>query len=263
MLVDREGDEISFLDGGLYLQDHFDHFDEIEEAPVLSTYSVTGSRPTHIEHHEGQLAVFFDGNVDTSTPASVSVFEDAEITSEATEFTGIEYTVNMHGVAEPRDEYVLSTVRRDDADTTSVSTVLPDKVAVYHLHDDEYEQDEIFAATCPDLHGSAQNENYIIFGCSDGVLLVTQDDEIFTAEKIANSDDVDAGLRIGSIYGHEAVDQFIALASAYGGASLQWFSIDPVEGEMELIDWEPGVEDAQLAAYGFSFEAEQFLILDK
>lgn len=262
MLVDREGDEISFLDGGLYLEDHFDHFDEIEEAPVLLTYTVTGSRPTHVERHEGQLAVFFDGDADNSIPASVSVFEDTEITAEATEFTGIEYTVNMHGVAEPRDEYVLSTVRRDDVDTTSATPVLPDQVAVYHLHDDEYEQDEILAETCPDLHGSAQNEDYIIFGCSDGVLLVTQDEETFTAEKIINSDDVEDGLRIGSIYGHEATEQFIALASAYGGSSLQWFTIDPVEGDMELIDWESGVEGAGIAARGFSFEAEQFLILD-
>lgn len=261
VLVNRDGDLVNFLDGGLWQEDHVDHLHDYEEAPVMLMHSLSGSRPTHIVPHEGQLAIFFDGDSETSTPASVGVLTDELITAEETTSTSVVYDVNMHGVAEPRGEHLLATWRRDDAETTSGNPILPDQVAVYHLHDDEYEQEQILDIACPDLHGAAQNESYVIFGCSDGVLLAHEHDDMYEAEKILNSEDVADDLRIGSIYGHEASEQFIAMASAHGGSVVQWFSIDPEEGEMEEIDWQP-VENAMVVARGFSFAAEQFLILD-
>ncbi|WP_019605819.1 hypothetical protein [Teredinibacter turnerae] len=261
VLVDRNGDSVGFIDGGLWQEDHVDHLHDYEEAPLLLEYSLSGSRPTHIVNHEEQLAVFYDGDAASSTPASISIVTDADITAATSTPLTIDYSINMHGVAEPRGDHVFATWRRDDAETTSANPVLPDQVAVYHLHDGVYEQEQILDVSCPDLHGAAQNETYIIFGCSDGVLVVHEHDGEFEAEKIPNSEDVADGLRIGSIYGHEHSEQFIGLASAHGGASVQWFSINPEEGEMELIDWQP-VESAQVVGRGFSFEAEQFLILD-
>lgn len=261
LLVDRAGNAINFIDGGLWQEAHLDHFDVYEEAPVLLDYRVTGTNPTHFVPHEGQLAIFFDGNATTATPASVAVLNDTDINSENASPASIEFDVNMHGVAEPRGEHLFASWRRADADTTSANPILPDQVAVYHLHAGQYEHEQILDVNCPDLHGAAQNETYIIFGCSDGVLLVHEHDGEFEAQKILNSADVATGLRIGSIYGHENSDQFIGLASAHGGASVQWFVIDPAEGEMELIDWQP-VENARVVGRGFTFEAEQFLILD-
>lgn len=261
VLVDRDGDTVNFIDGGVWQEDHVDHLHPYEQAPELLDYSIAASRPTHIVTHDEQLAVFFDGNAETSSPASVTIVTDANINTETTPPLSIEFSVNMHGVAEPRGDQLFATWRRDDTDTTSANPVLPDQIAVYHLHDGNYEQEHIFDVNCPDLHGAAQNETYIIFGCSDGVLVVHEHDGEFEAEKIVNSKAVAEGLRIGSIYGHEHSEQFIGLASAHGGASAQWFSIDAEKAEIELIDWQP-VENAQVVARGFSFEAEQFVILD-
>lgn len=261
VLVDRNGDFVGFLDGGLWQEDHVDHLDDYEEAPVLLDYTLSGIRPTHVVNHEGQLAVFFDGDGATSSPASVLVLTDADIAAENPVPLSLEYNINMHGAAEPRGEYLLASWRRDDAETTSSNPILPDQIAVYHLHDNEYEQEQILDVNCPDLHGAAQNESHIAFGCSDGALLVHEHEGEFEAEKIVNSNDVADGLRVGSIYAHESSEQFIALASAHGGAEVQWFSVDPAEGEMEPIDWQP-MENASVVGRGFSFEAEQFLILD-
>jgi len=261
VLVNRNGDSVGFIDGGLWQEDHVDHLHDYEEAPSLLDYTLTGSRPTHVVNHEDQLAVFYDGDASASTQAGITVITDADITAETSTPLNIDYSINMHGVAEPRGDHIFASWRRDDAETTSANPVLPDQVAVYHIHDGVYEQEQILDIACPDLHGATQNETHIIFGCSDGVLLVHGHDGEFEAEKILNSEAVADGLRIGSIYGHEHSDKFIALASAHGGSSVQWFSIDPEEGEMELIDWQP-VEGAQVVDRGFSFNAEQFLILD-
>lgn len=261
ILVDRAGNTVNFLDGGLWQEDHVDHLHDYNEAPALLNYTLTGSRPTHFVIHENQLAVFYDGDATSSTPASVTVVTDADIAAGVAVPRSIDFSVNMHGVAEPRADYLLASWRRADAETTSANPILPDQVAVYHLHDGQYQQETILGTACPDLHGAAQNENHIVFGCSDGVLLVSEQEGSFTAQKILNTDAVLDGLRIGSIYGHENSDQFIALASAHGGTSVQWFSINPALAQMELIDWQP-VDNAKVVSRGFSFEAEQFLILD-
>lgn len=260
-LVDRTGDTVGFIDGGLWQEDHGDHLHDYEEAPLLSNYILSGSRPTHVVNHDGQLAIFYDGDAGTGTPASVQVITDEDITNENATPPSLAYSVNMHGVAEPRGEHLVATVRRDDAETTSNNPVLPDQVAVYHWHDDGYEQEQVLAEPCPDLHGAAQNETYIAFGCSDGVLLAHAHDDAWEAHKVANSEDLAEGLRIGSLYGHEHSEQFIGLASAHGGSEIQWFSINPAEGEMMLIDWQP-VENATPVARGFAFAGEQFVILD-
>lgn len=261
VLVDRGRDTVNFIDGGLWQEDHIDHLHGYEEVPVLLNYSLTGSRPTHIVSNEAQLAVFYDGDAATATPASITIIADSDITSAKSTPLSIDYSVNMHGVAEPRGDHLFATWRRDDSETTSSNPVLPDQVAVYHLRQGFYEQEQILDIACPDLHGAAQSKTHIVFGCADGILVVHESDGKVIAEKIPNSDAMADGLRIGSIYGHEHSTQFIGLASAHGGTSVQWFSIDPEEAEMELIDWQP-VENAQVVNRGFSFEAEQFLIVD-
>ena len=85
----------------------------------MSDFELTGSRPTHVTAHDGQMAVFYDGDFDSGTPAAVQVVTDADITTENDAIPGIEYDINMHGVAEARGEHLLSTIRRDDAETTS------------------------------------------------------------------------------------------------------------------------------------------------
>ncbi|MEC9428494.1 MAG: 5-methyltetrahydrofolate--homocysteine methyltransferase, partial [Pseudomonadota bacterium] len=71
-----------FLDGGLWREDHVEHLHDYEEAPSLSGFTLEGSQPTHVVTQDGQLAVFYDGNADTSMPAAVKVVTDTQIASE-------------------------------------------------------------------------------------------------------------------------------------------------------------------------------------
>lgn len=260
-LIERNADKVGFIDGGLWQEAHDDHFDLYTTTPTLSNYSLTGSRPTHFVPHDGDVAVFLDGNTATGNNAGVLVFNDHTV-EEAELPVSLSFTSPQHGVAEPRGDHLLVSTRREDAQSTSANFILPDQVSLYHLHDGSYEFEQTFDVACPDLHGAAQNASHIVFGCSDGVLLITEGaDHTYTAQKITNPEAIDDGLRIGSIWGHHEIDQFIGQASAHGGGSAQYFAIDPAEGEIELIDWQPQ-DGATPVARDFTFEAEQFVILD-
>ncbi|MFA3791115.1 5-methyltetrahydrofolate--homocysteine methyltransferase [Aliiglaciecola sp. SL4] len=260
VIASRSDDYVGFIDSGMWREDHGEHLHDYEQAPAMSDYEITGSLPTHIIKHDGQMAIFFDGDAESNTPASVKVATDTDISGENSDLPTLNYSVNMHGAVEPKGEYLLSTFRRDDAESTSVAKVLPDQVALYHLHDGEYEQELVLDVLCPDLHGSAINESHAVFGCGDGVLTAHEHEGDYEAEKITNIDVLD-GLRIGTIYGHEENDTFIGIAAGHNGGESILIKIAPEDSEMEALEWQPE-SDASPVAYGFSYEGDMFLVLD-
>ncbi|WP_340677069.1 5-methyltetrahydrofolate--homocysteine methyltransferase [Paraglaciecola sp.] len=260
VIVSRSQDYMGFIDGGLWREDHVEHLHDYKQDPAMSDYELTGSRPTHIVKNAGQMAVFFDGDANTGIPASVSVLTDTNISNQTSELATLAYSINMHGVAEPRGEHLLASIRRDDAQSTSASKSLPDQVAVYHLHNTGYEQEQVLDVVCPDLHGAAQNHAYVVFGCSDGILLAHQHDDEYGSVKIVNIDGLD-GSRIGTLYGHKESKSFIGIASGHGGGPATLISINPEENAMELLEWQPQ-NGANPVSYAFSHEGEHFLVLD-
>lgn len=261
VIASRAQDYLGFIDGGLWREDHGAHLHDYKQSPEFSSYELTsGSRPTHLVKHDGKLAVFYDGDAASGTTASVKVLTHNDITNATATLPGISYDINMHGVAEPRGEHLLATIRRDDAESTSNAKILPDQVGVYHFHDGEYELEQTLELTCPDLHGAAQNHDYVAFGCSDGVLLAHQHDDEYHAEKVINIDAV-GDLRIGSIYGHEGSETFIGVASGHGGGPAVIVSINPAKAEMEEFEWQLA-DGASAVSYSFSANGEHFLVLD-
>ena len=261
VIANRSQDYLGFIDSGLWRENHGDHLHDYKQGPAFSNYELTtGSRPTHIVKHDGQMAVFYDGNADTGTVASVEVLTDNDIANETTTLTGIQYEINMHGVAEPRGEHLVATLRRADSESTSNAKILPDQIGVFHLHDGEYELEQTIEVTCPDLHGAAQNHDYVAFGCGDGVLVAHQHDDGYHADKIANIEAV-GDLRIGTLYGHESSNSFIGVASGHGGGAAVFVSINPSEAEMEALEWQLD-EGASAVSYSFSGSGEHFLVLD-
>ncbi len=261
VIASRAQDYLGFIDGGLWREDHGEHLHDYEQSPAASSYELTsGSRPTHLITHDGQLAIFYDGDAETGTPASVEVLTDNNITSATATLPGISYDINMHGVAEPRSEHLLSTLRRDDSESTSVAKVLPDQVGVYHFHDGEYELEQTLEVTCPDLHGAAQNHDYVVFGCGDGVLIAHQQGDVYSAQKVVNIDAV-GDQRIGTLYGHKNNDTIFGIAAGHDGSGSVLLSIHSENAEMEEVEWQLA-DGANAVSYSFSAHGEHFLILD-
>lgn len=251
LVVQRTTDRIEFIDGGVFQEDHGDHLHDYQQEPALASFVLTDSRPTHITTNDSQVAVFFDGDAATGTPAALAVFTDADITSDSGGYAVLHYNTNMHGAAQARGEYVLSTIR--DANS---ATTLPDQVGLYHAHGDHFHDELVFDELCPGLHGSAQNEHFISFGCTDGVLLIEQAaDNSFTASKLANSTEFTGTMRIGTLVGNKTAEHFV------GFAGTTMFAIHAQDSEMALVDWQ-GAEGATLVGYGFADSGEKFVLLD-
>jgi hypothetical protein len=256
----RNNDVVEFIDGGLWREDHVEHLHDYEQAPVMSDFVLTGSRPTHVGSFDGQMTVFYDGDSEAGVPASVHVLNDGDITSESDAIPTLDYSINMHGVAKAHDDILLSTIRRDDSESTSNTKILPDQIGVYHLHDGEYELEQTLEQACPDLHGAAQNETFFVFGCADGVIIAHAHDDDFESVKVDNIPELD-GLRVGSVYGHKEAELFLGVASSRATGELVLVSINPSSNEMEVVDWQSEA-DASPLSYAFSYDGEALVILD-
>jgi hypothetical protein len=251
-VIQRTADRVDVIDGGLWQENHGDHLHDYEQAPKQMLFNLNKSRPTHFTGTDKQSVIFFDGNRETATPAGVGVFTESDIANNAAG-TMLQYTTHMHGAAQARGDYLISTLR--DAATTST---LPNRVAVYRAHNGFFVDENIMNETCPGLHGSAQNETQIAFGCTDGVLVITQSGETFAAKKIANPASFTGTTRIGTLLGDAAVDEFIGIAAG------QFFTVNTSTNLITAINWADNsvTPAAKAIAYDFADDGELFVILD-
>ncbi|WP_049722746.1 hypothetical protein [Gilvimarinus polysaccharolyticus] len=245
--IHRDDNWVSFVDGGVWVEDHGDHDHPYAEAPQLMDFALDGVKPTHFTLGDAGAAVFYDGNGDTADVAGVVTFSDATIAENGLE-NALQFTTHMHGAAQLRGEHVLATER--DAATSST---LPAAVGLYHLHGGLYEHELTFAEPCPGLHGSAQSEDAIFFGCEDGVLLIDEPSD-FSATKITNADDFTDGMRVGTLRAHHHVAQAVAIASG------KFYLADPSQAQLQPL----GVsmpEGVSAVSYEFVLGGEAFAIL--
>lgn len=247
--VQRSFNTVEFIDGGVWQELHGDHYDQHVDAPELTNFTLNDVKPTHYVPRGGKASVFFDGDKDTGVNAGLSLLSDESISAEKI-IAEHHFDTYMHGTAEIRGDYVLTTLR----DITSESS-LPEQVALLEVHGDHFHQEQVFETTCPALHGSFQTETHIAFACGDGVLSIEQNGDVFTAQKIANPVGMPEGVRIGSLKGSAESSIMI------GGSRAGLFFVDLANQKISPFNWEPN-ETTTLVSYGFDGHNEHGLILD-
>lgn len=241
-----QSNQVQIIDGGLYLVPHDDHFDLSENDPKLISKTLTGTKPAHFRHNEKYAAYFFDGV--KGTTSKVITLDDAAISGNKER--ELQLNNNMHGTAEPRGDFVLTTYRAAEA---ADDDTLPSAVELYHFHDNKFEKESLANASCDKLHGSFSTEEASVFGCSNGVLVVKQAGEKFTASTLANP----AGMtgRIGSFTGH--ADAHVVA----GWASSVMYAIDLEDNKIELVDWSEG-EGAKKHSAIMDDQGKAMMVLD-
>jgi len=252
-VIQRLANRVNVIDSGLSQEDHGDHKHDLIEAPRWLAFGTDKARPTHFTLTETQSVIFYDGNGDTTTPAQVGVYTEENIKNN-TAGNVLEYTTHMHGAAQARGDYLLSTIR-DPLITTST---LPDKVGLYKASNGIYTEQQLFSENCPGLHGSAQNKTQIAFGCTDGVLVITQTGDSFSAKKIANPASFTSTTRVGTLFGDKHRAEFVGIAAG------QFFAINTGAGTITPINWidSASTTTPTALAYGFADDGELFVILD-
>ncbi|MFT4764417.1 MAG: hypothetical protein ACI9OH_001511 [Oleispira sp.] len=251
LVVQRDQNQVQVLDGGLYQEDHGDHLHPYQKDPEMLTQSLNGVRPTHYRENETRSAFFFDGDGENALLSSVIDFDDDEILNNTVR--SLELTTAMHGVAEPRGEFLLASYRVPDA-----SSVLPDQVELFKFNSNSgnYDAVERFEERCPSLHGAFSTEDASVFACSDGVLVIRQNGEQFTAEKIANPVGMAEGVRIGGFSGF--ADSNVLAGWARGAL----YAVNLDNSSIELVDWTGGTE-AEYSTAKMDDEGEILMVLNK
>ena len=247
--VQRSVDSVEFIDGGVWQELHGDHYDQHNDAPELISFTLSDVKPTHYVPRDDRAAVFFDGNKETGANASLSILSDESI-SLSKIIAGYDFETYMHGTAEIRGDYVLTTLRDNNAESS-----LPDEVVLLEVHSDHFHQEQVFETLCPALHGSFQTETHIAFACGDGVLSIEQQGSVFTPQKIDNPTDMPDGIRIGSLKG--SAESSIMIGSSRAG----FFLVDLSGQTIKSFNWQQE-ESLTALTYGFDGHNEHMLILD-
>ncbi len=245
--IQRGDDLVSFVDGGLYTEDHGDHMHDYAETPSMLSLTLNDHKPTHYSSGEAEGVVFFDGGEAASS--KVTVFSDATLGSGAT-VASLPLDNNMHGVAKMIDGHLFVTYR----DSSITDTTLPAAVERYHLDGSDFEFEERYSQACPRLHGAAANAHSLGFGCSDGVLVIDLHEAGYPATKLDNPESLAEGSRIGTVVANHDVEELVGIA----GDRL--FVIHPESTTEVYHELELG-EGVSRLAQGFTTHGEVFYVL--
>jgi ABC-type Zn uptake system ZnuABC Zn-binding protein ZnuA len=219
------------IDSGVSLVPHDDHFDVDFGAPALLPFSISGRTPIHFVTHHEQIAIFNDGE------GTASIFTQDDLFSRASRVVTISTARPHHGVAVPLDDVVLITA----PNMSDMNSTLPIGVDVVSMAGELLQSFH----ECPGLHGEASySDDGMAFGCSDGVLLIERDGEMFVSRKVENPT-ANPDLRTGTLYYAEGAQYLIG---NYGQNTL--VRVDPVAGTSEVI------LEAPARVWRFSYHGE-------
>jgi len=157
--VAGDANKVAVIASGVEVADHGDHGDLRLTAPALTDAVLTGDRPVHFVEHEGQVAVFYDGE------GAARLYSEAALLDGDTNGREVRTAAPHHGVAIPMDDHTLITQPNAD-DPTALPAGLwvldaqGEKLGDFH--------------PCPDLHGEASSGNIVAIACGTGLLLARE-----------------------------------------------------------------------------------------
>ncbi len=166
-------DRVEIIDVGSRVTAHGDHFHLSKKDPSLHPFSMSDPQPTHIVTHDGKVAVYFDGLGEAHIVSTTQLSSGGEIDIEV-----VPTNMPHHGVALVWHDHLLISTAVEVEGMPS-----PAGVAVYDLSDTSTPVHE--TGTCTALHGETAREDYVAFGCGEGILLVTHDGTEFSSEMLA------------------------------------------------------------------------------
>ncbi len=147
MAVQRPQGVVSFVDGGIWQEDHGDHLHDYRQGFTLLTWQLQGVNPTHVnETAQGTTAIFMDGT-SSATPqvnAAVQVVSDASIAA-GKAAGSVSLDTPMHGMAQPLGDVMLTVKRSKPA---TASDVMPDHLQVLTRQGEHYQPQQVIDTVC-------------------------------------------------------------------------------------------------------------------
>lgn len=250
-------DRLHIIDGGIYLEEHGDHFDLVTDPVRLLTLGTTDNRPIHFNIHAGWTAVFHDGS------GRIALFEEHDLVEELNDYEPVWLEAGLqHGAGIVlEDGNVLVTTNNPDYPSVAGTSSLPLGAEVWTMGG-EVVFDEASNA-CPGLHGEASNSHGVVFGCTGGVLFIHSHFGEYEHSFISNPPGLNPAARIGTLWGHHDSEFFFGSASYRdeGGARLNGglWSIDAEGDQMSLVL--PATEEKRVRSAAFDSHGEELFVL--
>lgn len=252
-----QDDRVHIIDGGIYLEEHGDHFDLVTDPVRLLTLGTSDNRPVHFNTHAGWTAIYHDGS------GRIALFEEHDLAEELNDYQPTWLDAGLqHGAAIVlEDGNVLVTTNNPDYPSVAGASSLPLGAEVWTMGG-EVVYDEASNA-CPALHGEASNSHGIVFGCTGGVLFMHAHFGEYEHSFISNPSDMNPSARIGTLWGHHDSDYFFGSASYRdaGGTRVNGglWSIDAEGDEMSLVL--PATAEKRVRSAAFDAHGEHLLVL--
>ena len=227
-------DRVHVFDGGVFLVEHGDHYDLVQEPVSRHSLEITEERPIHYVNSHGWTAIFADAQ------GHAILINEADLANSSGDYEPIVFEAGpQHGAALViSDEHVVITNKNlDDLDDA-----LPVGVEVRDF--DDHVVYDASNRSCPGMHGESHNKYGAAFGCIGGVLVLHAHDGEYEHEFIANPPEMREDSRIGSVYGHHHVEHFFGRASYrddQGFADDGIWLIDVDHSEMRQVFSEPSL----------------------
>ena len=253
---ENSDDRIHVFDGGVFLVEHGDHHDLVQEPVSRHSLEIAEEWPVHYVNSHGWTAIFTDAH------GHVILINEHDLTETQGDYEPIELEAGpQHGAAVViSDDHVILSVN-NPACTQFIPSpgCLPLGVEV-HTFDNEVVYDAANRA-CPSLHGESHNDHGVVFGCFGGVLSVHAHDGEYEHELIpypAGTGEF-GEFAIGQFFGHHDSENFFGPATLFpGGQCCEqggiWL-VDVEHGEMHEVFPEP------ISSGAFSSNGETFYIL--
>ena len=220
--VSSDANTAHVFDGGIYLEAHGDHFDEVEGPVERLGIDLSGDRPVHLYVGSEWATIFYDGSGD------VVFLEEHELEEEGSDYVPPRINAGaQHGAAVPfeGDLFAVS-AQHPDYESNPADYRLPIGADIVDLEGNVLHHDE----GCEGLHGDAGNGHMVVFGCMGGVLVVEAHGGEYEGMFIGPPAGFPEDFRITSVWGYPGLDHFFGLGSAVG-----LYVVDPEEGSMEQL----------------------------
>ena len=238
--VSSDANTVHLFDGGIYLEEHGDHEDLVEDDLRRLDVDLSGDRPVHLYTAGEWAAIYYDGSGD------VALINEHELEEEGDQYVPVGFNAGPHqGAVVPlADDLFAVTIPNPKSTPGAIGAEIrdPDGNALHR------------AEGCPDLLGAAGNGHLAVFGCTGGVLAVEAHDGDYEDWFIDAPAGSPADFRLTSVYGYDGLDHFYASGSAVG-----LYLVEPEEGEMEQLI--PASDDLRPIQVSISHDGELLVVV--
>ncbi len=246
-------DRIHIFDGGVYLEEHGDHFDLITDPVSRHPLEIVEEWPVHAVNSNGWTSIFADTN------GHALLFDEEGLARSGGDYEPTVFDAGVqHGTGFAiTDEHVVMSVGNPLCPVFIPGTwdCLPLGAIVSDL--DGNVVYDAASDSCTFLHGEAYNEHGAFFGCQEGILFIHEHDGQFEHEVLPYPAELGEPEMSAIIvyYWHHDSDNFFGIGNRRGVGQAGIWLVDPVNREIREIFPDPS------AAFVFSNDGETFYIL--